>query len=221
MGKLVAECWRVVLRRPALGIGIAVAAFIQIGYRLSVPYFFQQVFDQGIANRNATILYRSIAGLAVMLALFGLAILLQERAASDLSMDVANRLRRKLFAKLLAMPEHIIAQHRPASLVDRMGNDAGLVETAIVRGLPTLFIQGVLVVTSVVLLFLIEWRLALVVLVSLPLTIVAAKPFSRRASHARRQLGEIRSRMLGLTAEAAACHAILRLFFIHEGKHSA
>lgn len=211
------ECRRLAQQAPGLTTIVVISALLQVGYRLSIPYFFQQIFDRGIIGADVEILYRSVAGCGLALAIFAVAILCQERAMSCLATTAASRLRCQLFGKFLAMPSGSHSGHSASSLVNRMGGDVDLVEQALFRGVPLLLVQVTLVLTSVAILFLIEWRLALVVLCSLPLTVLVSKPFRRRAIRTHQDVQTTRSRMLRLTQEASLGHTIVRLL----GSHAA
>ena len=213
--EILSECRRLAQQAPGLTAIVLISTLLQVGYRLSIPYFFQQIFDRGIIAADADVLYRSVAGCGLALGIFAVAILCQERAMSRLATEAASRLRRSLFTKLLAMPSGLHSGHSASGLVNRMGGDVDLVEQALFRGVPLLLVQVTLVLTSVAILFLIEWRLALVVLCSLPLTVLVSKPFRREAVRTHQGVQTTRSRMLRLTQEASLGHIIVRLFGNH------
>jgi len=205
------QCVQALLAAPGLATLLVAGVALQILFRLSKAYFFQQIFDRGILQSDAPVLAWCTAGLAVTLALFALGILLQERAMSRLASQASKRLRLRLFGKMLAMPQRHHARHEASSLIDRMGSDVEQIELALLRGVPLLLIQGTLILASIVLLLLIDWRLTLVVLASLPLSIALAKPFRRRGVRAGVAATEARRRMLLLTSEASVGQAVLRL----------
>ena len=211
MTPLARLCAQAFLAAPATAALMVVGAALQILFRLGKAYFFQQIFDRGILQSDAPVLAWCTAGLAITLALFAAGILLQEHAMSRLASQAVNGLRLCLFNKMLAMPQREHTRHAASSMVSRMGGDAEQVELALVRGIPLLFIQGTLILASIVLLLLIDWRLTLVVLASLPLAVALAKPFRRRGVGAGVAAGEARRRMLLLTNEASVGQAVLRL----------
>ncbi|HMF23941.1 MAG TPA: ABC transporter transmembrane domain-containing protein [Pseudolabrys sp.] len=199
-------------RHPGLHAMVWLAIAAQLIYKLGAAFCYQQIFDEGITRANSTALYEAVIILAALLLLFAAALLLQERVMSTLGMRVTSRLRMRLFRKLLALSPGYHAKTSPSELIDRMGSDIGAFELALVRALPVLLFNGSLVFASVVLLFAIEWRLAVVVLASVPLTLFASKPFGSRATEENRGAGESRARLLALTQEAVSGHLVIRLF---------
>lgn len=213
---VLAEAWPAARQRPGLALILLAALAAQIVYRLSLPYYFQQIFDLVIIQGQADALLGAVLCIGGILILFTGAIVLQEWTAPTLALHMTGWLRERLFTKFLTMPTRQHARYSPAVLVERMGTNIGEIETALVRALPLLLLQGSIALTSVLFLFSIEWRLALVVVLSLPLTVVLAKPFSRRAAATGKQADTMRGEMLRLTQESAVGNAVLRLLGLHD-----
>lgn len=210
------RCLKLMSAHPGLHAAFWQQTLMQLCYKLGSAYCYQQIFDEGVTHTNAHALYEAVAILAGLLLLFAIALLLQERVMSVLGMHVANRLRNALFVKLLALSPRFHAKTSPSELIDRMGNDVGAFEVALVRALPIVLVQGSIIVSTVVLLFIIEWRLALVVLASMPITLLISKPFGNLAATDSQRASETRGRLLALTQEAASGHLVIRLFGIRD-----
>jgi ATP-binding cassette, subfamily B, bacterial len=212
MGKFAVRCLKLMSRHPGLHAMFWLAIVVQLLYQLGAAYCYQQIFDEGIIRANSAALYEAVAILAGLLVLFAAALLLQEHVMSTLGMRATSELRMRLFRKLLALSPGYHAKTSPSELIDRMGNDIGAFELALVRALPVMVLSGCLVFTSVVLLFAIEWRLAVLVFASVPLILFVSKPFASRATEEGRRSGETRARLLALTQEAVSGHLVIRLF---------
>ena len=189
---------------------MAFAVVLQVIYRLALPSILETVFDGGIEHHNGHVLRVAIIQFALLLLAFIIAAVLQERGMAGLAVIVSRRLRAAIFGKLIAMPMQSQAR-RGLDILDRMGADVDAIELATVQALPVSFMQGATTAASIVLLFMIEWRLALLVVISLPVMIQLAKPFDHRAEPAREKMTAIRTRLLDLTQEASAGHTVLRL----------
>lgn len=214
MNHFVRRCLSLMSKHPGLHAMFWVSTVIQLGYKLGAAYCYQQIFDEGIIRANAPALYKAVALLGCLLILFALALVLQEQSMSSLGMRVTNSLRKTLFDKLLALSPRFHTKTSPSELIDRMGNDISAFEMALVRALPVVLVQASIMVASVILLFVIEWRLALVVLASVPVTLLISKPFGSLASSEGQRANESRARLLALTQEAVSGHLVIRLFGI-------
>ena len=207
---LLGEAWRAAKTSRLSAAAVALAVLLQVIYRLTLPSILETVFDGGIDHHNGHVLRVAIIQFALLLLAFIIAAVLQERGMAGLAVIVSRRLRAAIFGKLIAMPVQSQAR-RGLDILDRMGADVDAIELATVQALPVSFMQGATTAASIVLLFLIEWRLALLVVISLPLMIQLAKPFDHRAEPARLKMAAIRTRLLDLTQEASAGHIVLRL----------
>src|SRR3954451_20411000 len=76
------------------------------------------------------------------------------------------------------------ARTPPGDVMARFTTDLAALETMIVSSLPTTVLAILNVVVGVALLFALEWRLALVVVVLPPLGIIAPRAFASRAATA-------------------------------------
>lgn len=212
MGRFTRRCLGLMSAHPALLALFCVSALAQLTYKLGAAYCYQQVFDEGILRGNAPLLYRATELLAALLVLFALALLLQERVMSTLGVRTANRLRQDVFRKLLVASPELRAKTDSSEFIDRIGSDVNAVELALIRAVPVLLVQGSLIVGAVILLFVIEWRLAAVVLCCAPMVILVSKPFTARAAAAAQSTGVARARLLAMTQDAVAGHLVIRLF---------
>ncbi|MBH62766.1 MAG: hypothetical protein CL569_10055 [Alphaproteobacteria bacterium] len=104
------------------------------------------------------------------------------------------------------------SQYAPSDLVDRMGSDVGAIELSLVRGIPPLFLNGTIAIFAIFFLVLIEWRLALIVLVLVPAAILTSKRFQQSATDRRQGASGANSEMLTLTQQAATGYLPLLIF---------
>ena len=207
---LLGEAWRAAKASRISAAAVVFAVLLQVAYRLMLPRILEQVFDGGITHHDERVLRLAIGQFGLLLTMFVLAAILQEYGMAALSTIVSRRLRGEIFAKLIAMPIQSQARRGP-NFLDRMGADVDAIELATVQALPVSFMQAATTVASVVLLFFIEWRLALLVVILLTLMVQLSKPFDRLAHPFQTRMMAIRERLLDLTQEASAGHIVLRL----------
>lgn len=203
---------RTVVRWKGLLALLGLFTVLQVTYLIGAPLVWKVIFDAGIMGANPAALLTAIGALAGLLVVFALANIGHEWVGGRLAVNGMNRLRRHLFAHLLSLPTRVHGESRAGDLTDRFSTDLGAMETALVRGVPQLLTHGLSAGLSVVVLFLIEWRLALVTLACMPLIFFASRPFGTRASVANDVLRRDSARMVQLVQETAAAHLVIRLF---------
>ncbi|GAB6043677.1 ABC transporter transmembrane domain-containing protein [Endothiovibrio diazotrophicus] len=215
--------WALRTVRPWRGLLALLLLFtlVQIAYLIGAPLLWKMIFDDGIAHQDSSALVTAIVYLAGLLALFAVANAGHEWVGGRLAVNGMNRLRRRLFDHLLALSPRFHAATRAGELADRFSADLGAIETALVRGFPQLVTHGLSALLSVVILFLIEWRLALATLACMPLIFLASRPFSSRASGANDELRREGAGVVQLVQESAAAHLVVRLFRMQAERRAA
>ncbi len=110
-------------------------------------------------------------------------------------LDVRLRTYRHLLRQSLSFFE----ARRTGDVMSRISNDVNAVEDMVVHGLDTMISDGLLVVGTIVLIFMTNWRLALVGLAPLPVFLAGIIIFSRIIRplyhRIREQLGDINARL--------------------------
>jgi ATP-binding cassette subfamily B protein AbcA/BmrA len=93
--------------------------------------------------------------------------------------QVVARLRELLWGKLLTLPVSYFDERQSGETVSRMMNDTGVVKAVITEHLAG-FVTGIIsIIGSVAVLFALDWKLTLLLLVGLPLTAAVLVPLGR------------------------------------------
>jgi ATP-binding cassette subfamily B protein len=191
---------------------LAITILLQLAYKIGAAFCFQRVFDDGIRDRNGEALYMALIALAILLVTSSVSALIQHRIMSQFGSVIGNRLRQQLFDKLLAISPDHHQQNPPSNFVDLMGGHIDNFVTALVRGVAGAILDFLIIATAIAALFWIEWRLALMVLAAVPFTMMAARPFQRRANEQAKNAGVVNTEVLELTQDTAVGHTPLLIF---------
>ncbi|HEX5261518.1 MAG TPA: ABC transporter ATP-binding protein [Gaiellales bacterium] len=122
------------------------------------------------------------------------------RGLAGIGQGIVLGLRRDLFDHLTSLSLRYFSEQRAGWIIARLTSDVDAISDAFSQGLSTLVSNVVLLPTTVVVLFIVDWRLALVAMVILPPTIVVSRWFQRRSAVA--QL-DVRNRIAAVTAHVA------------------
>jgi ATP-binding cassette subfamily B protein len=156
--------------------------------------------DDGIAKHDEhTLTVVVIAYLAVN-AIGWLCQLALIRGLASVGQGIVLGLRRDLFDHLTSLSLRYFSEQRAGWIIARVTSDVDAISDALSQGLPTLVSNLVLLPTTVIVLFVVDWRLGLVAMVILPPTLVLTRWFQRKSAVA--QL-EVRNRIAAVTAQVA------------------
>jgi ATP-binding cassette subfamily B protein len=193
LGRYLRGRWRFVTLLVVIATGSAAA---QSGGWLLV----RAAIDDGIAKHDEhTLTIVVIAYLAVN-AIGWLCQLALIRGLASVGQGIVLGLRRDLFDHLTSLSLRYFSEQRAGWIIARVTSDVDAISDALSQGLPTLVSNVVLLPTTVIVLFVVDWRLGLVAMVILPPTLVLTRWFQRKSAVA--QL-EVRNRIAAVTAQVA------------------
>jgi ATP-binding cassette subfamily B protein len=165
----------------AVAVGALISLIISGGSSLAIPALLQQGIDEGINARQLAPTIRSgVLIVTVALARSGFTFL-QGYLAARASQGVAYDLRNILYAKIQALSFSYHDQAQTGQLLTRATSDVERVRMFIGMGLIHFLSAVVMLIGSLVLLFAIDWQLALIMLILLPLTMGIFFLFAQRA----------------------------------------
>ncbi|MCS6939748.1 MAG: ABC transporter ATP-binding protein [Roseiflexaceae bacterium] len=159
--------------KPYLGltIGAAVSLALAAGANLVTPHVLRLLIDQGIAERNPGALLwlaAALVGVALVRGVFSFTSGFWSEKASQ---AVAYDLRNALFAKIQGLSFSYHDRAQTGQLMTRITSDVEQVRTFIGMGLLQLLNALALIVGCIGAMVLMNWQLALLVLLTVPLMI--------------------------------------------------
>src|SRR6266849_7381670 len=165
--------------RVSLIIGIA-CILAGVIFNVSIPLIVGKAIDAKWSEVTWTLL--TIAALKVLgaSALSGLFLFLQRRILIGMSRHIEYDLRNDFYAQLVDQPLSFFHEHRTGDLMSRATNDLSAVRQLagpmIMYSLQTIFT----VVVLVPLMFIINWKLTLLLFVTMPLVSLTVKIFGQQ-----------------------------------------
>jgi ATP-binding cassette, subfamily B, bacterial len=170
---------------------IVVTALVQ----LVPPLLFRSIIDSAIPDGDRGYL-NLLAGLAVLAALAGAALAVADRyVSSRIGEGVIYDLRVALFAHVQRMPVAFFTRTQTGALTNRLNTDVIGAQRALTGTIGSVVSNVITLVTTLVAMALLEWRLTLLSLVVLPLFILPAKRVGRRLQAVTRQQMDLNASM--------------------------
>jgi ATP-binding cassette subfamily B protein len=222
-GEVADWSWRRTRRRIALLAGLALpyrarttgALATLLAYTvvaLAPPYLAKLAIDQGISQSD-------LDRLTVLVALFlaaALCALVLSAANTYLTGWVGERmladLRNRLFRHLERLSMGYYERNRTGVIVSRITNDVEALDQLVTDGVTSLVQNTLLLLGTAVVMFLLDWRLALATLSVLPLMAVVTAWFRSRSNRAYRSVRERLATVTGTLAEDIAGMRVVQSF---------
>jgi ABC-type multidrug transport system fused ATPase/permease subunit len=212
----------VALTKPYRGRTIlsVVALLAATGMSLAPPYLAKLAIDEGILDEDLTVLGWVTAAFLATGVLYWVASSVQTYLTGWVGERILADLRQRLFEHLQRLSLGFYERNRAGAVISRLTNDVEALDQLVTDGVTSLFQNTLMLFGSAIILFVLDWRLALATLAVFPIMSVATAIFRRRSSRA---YGRVRERLAGVTAHLAEGIAGMRVLqsFTREGHDAA
>ena len=183
--------------RTALAIASLLAA---VATSLAPPYLAKLAIDEGIRGGDLRRLGWIVAALVGAGILYWLASSAQTYFTGWVGERILTDLRQRLFSHLQGLSLGFYERNRAGAVISRLTNDVEALDRLVTEGVTSLVQNTLTLLGSAIILFFLDWRLALATLAVFPLMSIATAIFRRRSSRAYRSVRE----RLGLVTASLA-----------------
>ena len=201
------------------GMALAVIlSFAVIGSSLLLPYLLRLGVDNYIINTDIPVTER-FSGLATLAVVFGFAVVagfianyFQVTVLEWTGQNIMHRLRQHIYIHMLGLDLPFFNKNPSGKLVTRLTNDVQNMHEMFTSVIVTLFNDAIRIIGILALLFWLNWHLALLMTLLLPLIIAATLWFSKLARYAFREIRTNLARINSYLQEAVSGISLIQLF---------
>ncbi|RTQ88452.1 ABC transporter ATP-binding protein [Lysinibacillus telephonicus] len=167
-----------------LAIGL-IASLITTIAGLSIPLLTREMVDGfSIESLNSFLIFVIILVFIIQAVIDGISIY----ALTYVGQKMVARLRERLWNQLLHLPVHYFDKNTSGETVSRVVNDTGVLKDLISQHFPQ-FIGGIItIIGSVIILFIMDWKMTLLMFIAIPITVLFMVPLGSRMSKISRNL---------------------------------
>ncbi|MBM6616624.1 ABC transporter ATP-binding protein [Bacillus suaedaesalsae] len=152
---------------------------------LAIPLLTREMVDGfSIESLNTLLIVAIVAVFILQAVIDGLSLY----ALTYVGQRIVAQLREKIYFKLLRLPVTYFDKHTSGETVSRVVNDTGVLKDLISQQFPQ-FISGIIsIIGSIIILFIMDWKMTLLMFISVPLSILFIAPLGRSMSKISRNL---------------------------------
>jgi ATP-binding cassette, subfamily B, bacterial len=194
IGRLFADLWRLIrgedqrgrkvrwmigLLRPYRGrlILMFVALLIETGAGLAPPYLAGRAIDTGIKTGDVAALNLIVVAFVAAAVIYAVATYAETYLVGWVGTRALQDLRERIFVHLQSMSIGFFTRRSPGVLISRMTNDVEALNQLVTSGVVTIFNSTLTLVGVVVILIVLDLKLALITFLTFPLLAVASLIF--------------------------------------------
>ncbi len=202
------DLFRLILSLVLLGISVVLSLYVNvvIGQAVDLMVGKGNVDTAGI--RNCCIV---ISACVVISAAFNYIVKL---ILDKVAFKTVRTLRNKLFAKLQKVPVSYIDKHRPGDMTARLINDIDQVSDGLILSFAQAFSGIVTIIATLVFMFMLDFKITLIVLFASPITLLVANFIARSIHKYFKKQSEIGGDLSAVADEAISGITVLRSFSI-------
>ena len=200
-------------KRYRLRTTLAVVSLLLATLTSLIPPFLAKVaIDDGVRGRDLD----ALTVVIVLLLVAGLANLVTSTAQTYFTGWTGERiladLRNDLFRHLQRLSLGFYERNRAGVVISRLTNDVDALDQLVTDGVTTLVQSGLTLVGTAIILFFLDWKLALATVTVIPLLVVATRIFRVRSARAYSQVRERLGLVTATLAEDIAGMRVVQAF---------
>ena len=201
------------------GVALAVfLSFVVIGTSLLLPYLLRLGVDDYIIN-NAITVNERFAGLATLAMFFGLAVIagfvgnyFQVTVLEWTGQNIMHRLRQHIYSHMMKLDLAYFHENPSGKLVTRLTNDVQNMHEMFTSVIVTIFNDAIRIIGILIVLYWLNWRLALMMSLLLPVILLATIWFSRKARNVFREIRTTLAKINSYLQEAISGISLIQMF---------
>ena len=212
--------WMLGLLRPYRGrvAAMFVALLIATAAGLAPPYLAGLAVDKGINAQDLSALDWIVAAFIVSALLYWVATYAQTYLTGWVGERALQDLRESIYTHLQKMSIGFFTRRKPGVLISRLTNDVEALNNLVTDGIVTMFSSVLTLVGVVVVLLLLDLKLALVVFLTFPILAVSSLVFRVVSAGAYRRTRETIAGITAYLQETLSGVRVVRSF-AQEGRH--
>ena len=175
---------------------------------LAPPLFTRHLIDVALAHHDVRQLWIDVGGMigsALVAAAIGV---YQGFLNSLVGEGIMRDIRTKLVSHLHRMPISFFTNTKTGEIMNRVSSDVDNIDNVVTGTLVSIVTNAALIVTTVVTMFLLDWRLSLIALAVVPLMILPLSPVGRHMYIVRKATREKRDEIESITQETLSISGI-------------
>lgn len=201
--------WRPHLR---LGLLLLVVLIIPQGFKAFFAYSQRLIIDKGLLAHDAALLVRVLGALAISFVLATAAILVADYLGARIGAAILNTIRMRMFRHLQRLSVGYYARARSGDIVARFTSDLADIQKSLTTRVVDAVVATLGLLINIPVAFAIDWRLATVMVLGMPVAGLGTRVFGRRAAMARYALKQEEAGVASTVGEAVRAQPVVKVF---------
>ncbi len=179
---------------------------------LYVPWIIKDVIDDVLTAKDMVMLNVIAGGIIMVFLLRGIFFYGQTYLMAFVGQRVIIDIREALYRHLQRLSLTYFETRRTGAIMSYITNDVAALQTALVESVVEMFTESVILIGSIVAMFVLHWKLALLTFVTMPLVFQAINIFGRKLRQAGRVMQERAADITSVLQETVLAVRVIKSF---------
>jgi subfamily B ATP-binding cassette protein MsbA len=189
-----------------------IALLFSVGLGLILPLVIRNLVDLVLVNDDLVQLNQLAAGLFIVFILQAVASFVNQLTLAFVGENVVADIKVQVYTHLQALSLRFFSDNRTGEIVSRITNDTALLQSAVTEDLVALLRQALTLIGAVVLLFWLDWRLTLIILLGVPFITLTMVWLGRKIRHESKLVQDALARSASVVEETVSAVRIVKSF---------
>jgi ATP-binding cassette subfamily B protein len=199
---------------------IFICMLLEMAFYSSLPICFKVLVDNVLLKGNVHLLVWLLGLLSAGVVVVTSVGLLHDYMTARVFTGMLGGLRMRLFDHLQRLSLDYFARTSTGETLNRFSGDVATIENALTTAIPSAGLPGLDVLASTVLLFMLDWRLALLAMLVFPLALIGPRLITPRATDASYQYKLEEALTLSQVQENVSTQPVVKAFSLQESARS-
>lgn len=191
---------------------LAIALLLDVAYDIFLPLSLKFLIDQAIEPQDTQAFTLIITALGIAFLIATVSAISRDYLYGLLGANVLHDVRVRLFNHLQSLSMDFFGRARTGDVLARFSTDLSAVENALVIGMPGAFLAVFGIIGSVTVMLILEWKLALLILLAVPFCIIGPRIIGPKALQAGIRLRREQASMGDIVQENLNAQKVVKAF---------
>ena len=191
---------------------VTLGLLVETLFNVIMPLSLKFLIDDALGEEDFGVLMKILSALAVAGIITSLVSVWYERWDAWLSASVISDVRRTLFDHVQNLPSSFFARTKRGEILSRFSVDLSAFENVVATLANSAVLPAFELVAGILLMFYLNWQLAVVALLIFPITLIGPRILTPKAVHANYEQKVNEAAILGLVQENISAQAVVKAF---------
>ena len=189
-----------------------ICMIVSAAANLYMPWIIKDMIDKVLAEKDMETLNLICIGVLAIFFVRGFFYFGQSYLIAHVGQSVVLDIRNALFAKFQRLPVSYFDRHQTGEVMSYLTNDVATVQNALADKIIDVVTEGAILIGSLVMMFLLDWQLALMTLITVPVVALSMRVFGKMIKNSGAEIQAKLSNFIAMMQESISGERVVKAF---------